>query len=534
MKIDRGVQAFPTTFGAAVSKPGTARLVFDGSDLLLSENGGAYAPISSGGGLVVAGVLAPVADAAAATATDVSVLNNGSTIFVETFSAFFEVQDSTLTVDGVTVLATNSPTRRWLRRYAPSERWLKQPTWWIDPVAGDDENDGSTLGTALLTLDELARRWADGELPQTTTVNIAPGTVTSPNFEVTFRVKFTDFVRLWFVGQRTVLFSGTIDSYAAYTNTTPGAITDAAVGSFAPYVKTALVVGTSGPINNSAAWILDDPAATVAEVTKFVDINGNISEPTAIGGDTYQIVALPFIEPTLIFDGSNTGPQSTAVALRDLELDGLRYGAVAGAAASDLTDQPTLWLYWCLHTWRLQLSTSSVRIQGNLFDYDVWIRGAYCELWCCGMDGWTYWNDGAARTMIRRDSTFRNSDVIVAGGSFHFADGWLFIYDWPAQPIVIHSEGQLVFNPSPPAPRLLGSATTGGSVVNMGAGSRMYFPSGSSLSVVAVATGSGTDIYTNGGTRSYASIPAGGYEKANEDLYIAPSAFYALALWPLP
>jgi hypothetical protein len=73
---------------------------------------------------------------------------------------------------------------------------LSQPAWFIDPINGNDNNDGATVGTALQTLTQLATRWGKGNtlLPNngsllaqpTVTVTLLNNNVPSdiPNFDV--------------------------------------------------------------------------------------------------------------------------------------------------------------------------------------------------------------------------------------------------------------------------------------------------------------------------------------------------------------
>jgi hypothetical protein len=79
---------------------------------------------------------------------------------------------------------------------SPNVPALDQPVWFIDPVNGNNNNDGSTAGTALKTLTELSRRWGKGNTlspqngsvlsPPTVTVNILNSTDPTdiPNFDV--------------------------------------------------------------------------------------------------------------------------------------------------------------------------------------------------------------------------------------------------------------------------------------------------------------------------------------------------------------
>lgn len=91
---------------------------------------------------------------------DSSGLGAGASAFVTSLSCPFNLQQSSLPlVDLMVVAAWNKPGYQWVRALQPNPRWAAQTTWVLDPIAGNDENVGSTNATALKTLTELARRW---------------------------------------------------------------------------------------------------------------------------------------------------------------------------------------------------------------------------------------------------------------------------------------------------------------------------------------------------------------------------------------
>ncbi len=67
-----------------------------------------------------------------------------------------DTSDTTDSPEGTTKKATVDQFATYLR--AP----VTQAAWYVDPVSGLDTNDGTTSGTALLTLAELNRRWGQG------------------------------------------------------------------------------------------------------------------------------------------------------------------------------------------------------------------------------------------------------------------------------------------------------------------------------------------------------------------------------------
>jgi hypothetical protein len=105
------------------------------------------------------GTVPIVANIAALSALSIVGLSTGSLAVVQTLSALWYLDTaSTATTDGITVVAT-SGAGRWFR--GPSmetEVAQAQTAWFIDPVAGNDENTGLTSPTALKTKAERYRR----------------------------------------------------------------------------------------------------------------------------------------------------------------------------------------------------------------------------------------------------------------------------------------------------------------------------------------------------------------------------------------
>ena len=77
----------------------------------------------------------------------------------------------TTTPDGITVVAAT--TGNWQRLGVPSDYWRRQTAWHIDPVAGDDENDGGSASAALKTWSEFRRRHGGDLGTDAVTVDIA-------------------------------------------------------------------------------------------------------------------------------------------------------------------------------------------------------------------------------------------------------------------------------------------------------------------------------------------------------------------------
>lgn len=101
-----------------------------------------------------------VATAALLSAVSDSGLPEGEPAFVQSFLDSFVLSKTSVdTVDSLSVVATQSGIGRWLRRNVAHPTWIRQATWFIDPVSGNDENTGIDLAHALRTDAERQRRW---------------------------------------------------------------------------------------------------------------------------------------------------------------------------------------------------------------------------------------------------------------------------------------------------------------------------------------------------------------------------------------
>lgn len=99
-----------------------------------------------------------VANAAALTALDATTFLDGAHVWVETVRDFFVLRTSAAALVAAKVVASSAAGRRWFRVNIPDPSWALQATWEINTATGNDEADGSTVGTAIKTWDELVRR----------------------------------------------------------------------------------------------------------------------------------------------------------------------------------------------------------------------------------------------------------------------------------------------------------------------------------------------------------------------------------------
>jgi len=112
-------------------------------------------------------------------AYDTSGLENSVTFWVRSVRDEWILEKDTTQPffpDNITI-CNATPTGKWRRRLLPNPYWTYQFSsprdWYIDIVNGDDENDGTTFGTALETWAEFRRRAQQSFLPiQSATVYI--------------------------------------------------------------------------------------------------------------------------------------------------------------------------------------------------------------------------------------------------------------------------------------------------------------------------------------------------------------------------
>ena len=183
-------------------------------------------------------------------------------------------------------------------RLITSSSWSTQGTWFIDPIAGNDENQGNTAPTALKTLAELRARLYSGSravISIPTTVTIV-GTTFSEDF--IFYADISSTGRLVFQGTRTIISSRVWTAFTARSKATnvPNQGTDAG-GVQAANIGNMIVDTQAGVNFGASGWILKDQGASVARLTSFMKFDPAVntllaSEVTPGATDSYQIVSL--------------------------------------------------------------------------------------------------------------------------------------------------------------------------------------------------------------------------------------------------
>lgn len=170
--------------------------------------------------------------------------------------------------------------------------YLTQTAWFVNSATGSDTNSGTTAGTALKTLAELARRWSGHVYsPAVSAITITlSGTFPTEYLILEASVPGTTTINI--VGDATMQSSGSVTAYTAFSPSTGvrAALTDGAQD-FTTHVRQRIRM-TSGAANNGITWIGSlGGGVTIANVGQFYTRSLTAS-PTLVNpgiGDTYVI-----------------------------------------------------------------------------------------------------------------------------------------------------------------------------------------------------------------------------------------------------
>lgn len=140
---------------------------------------------------------------------------------------FFLTVDADRTAIPDEVLATSDPTKWWVRMFVPDPYWGVQPAWIVDPINGDDENEGDVagVGNAIKTRTEYARRTDGQPLRGNVTINITSDLLSTdtrlphrPQSALTFGGASGYIIR--YQGTKIALFTGTLGGVVARAGAT--------------------------------------------------------------------------------------------------------------------------------------------------------------------------------------------------------------------------------------------------------------------------------------------------------------------------
>lgn len=221
-------------------------------------------------------------------------LATGVRRFVRSYRAWFTLDKETSRTAETNVTIVALGTGFWVRDPAPDPSWAIQPTWFIDPISGDDQRVGDTGVTALKTRSEFARRTANVRMTVDMTVTIMSslnvGDTLMPSLSADeFSGLTVPGANLFYVGVPTVLFSGIITAYTARNGATS---------------QTTLMTIASLPVSWTASGLLN-------KVIEWTDGVGNFIRSTVVadlGAKTARLSApinqnfieTPFVNSTVV------------------------------------------------------------------------------------------------------------------------------------------------------------------------------------------------------------------------------------------
>lgn len=169
-----------------------------------------------------------------------------------------------------------------------AQNFLIQADWFVNSATGDDTNDGATALTPLLTLRELARRWAGRTFSNLATVTINLAGTFPTQYLVLSDVTFVDPATVITVqGTMTQTDSGSLTAaFTAWNGAVRGALTDAAQDFTASVLRRIRM--TSGAANGAVSNVASLGAGvTIANVGQFTTSTPSTVNPA--NGDTYVI-----------------------------------------------------------------------------------------------------------------------------------------------------------------------------------------------------------------------------------------------------
>lgn len=252
---------------------------------------GYWHKVSSSGGGGGSGVAA-FTNLAALSASSVTIDNNGEFAYVLSVKDLWIYNSSSaLTTDGITVIAANGP-GRWERSNLGSVDWRSQATWYVDAVAGNDERNGLTSGTALKTFAELTRRWGPNPvILQLTDIFILN------DLPFTDPISFSNIYAPNMInvhGTTTPVITGTLTSYTPQNdgvNLAQIGDTSLTVSGFGPYIGDRIRF-TSGAANNLVSWLQRDDGSKKASM---LFPSYGFTSADAAPGDSYVIESLTLV-----------------------------------------------------------------------------------------------------------------------------------------------------------------------------------------------------------------------------------------------
>lgn len=264
-------------------------------------------------------------------------MKEGTWVYVRSVRAWWELSFTLgATTDAITVVTAQSGgTARWVRQDANDLYWSYTTTWYVDPVAGNDENTGAASNLALKTVAEFCRRLRFGVPNTSYTINVladVPNTdICNPQVRMLTTSGQTGAAfgaTLTFKGQRTVVRAGTTAAGTTQTDPTAAAATAQAeiVDAAAAWGADAGRLVVLSDANSRQAWVLSGKTNVVGaagRVTDWISAAGSYITGNPGAGIAYSVVTLTKFRAQVQQSPSTTTAPATGFALifQDVELD---------------------------------------------------------------------------------------------------------------------------------------------------------------------------------------------------------------------
>lgn len=384
-----------------------------------------------------------------------SVANGGSNQLIDVPSAFLQtlVEGSTVWVQSVrdsyvwfptdtdtadqllivkpTVIGAGAG--RFVRKLEPSPRWMTQATWFIDPVAGNDENLGATAGAgnALKTDAERQRRWGTRTtLAQAATVAYASNLPSSDvvNYDVilapggTLAIHGT--VGTSKTGTLNVVTSMNRGTQTPWSMTSTPAFDGTEVGSLIEITSVGARQGHNfWAVKNNGGGSIRMSQPGLGDVSSFAP-SFNVSTP--VNGDAYAVRTLTSITVGLWrFQSSSVLSSDSAVVRVDgISASGSAYPMIRlqetwlAATRSILTGIPFI-VDGAIATYLLGCAVAgSSAVMGDLIvQAGAFLSGAFVSVHSGGLGG-----------RVDLDTILQNASLLLQPGAFMFV-GTMALFD---------------------------------------------------------------------------------------------------------
>ncbi len=341
-----------------------------------------------------------IADIAAFATVDDTRIPDGSQKLVRTLWDTFTLDKTSVeVVDGITVVATMSGTGRWLRDLQPNTIWGNQATWYVDAVAGSDEANGATAGTALATFAEARRRIEPVGVRVAMTINILTDLPAGDPVGMS-----CDGAQLTIEGTPTTVFTGTVNTYTRNVATNVVGTLNNAAWTVADHVGRHLRF-TSGAAAGMGAYVLEDLGGGDARLNTIVEeiypappfVFPTTASPG--GGDSFVVETLPVVT----FEALTYGGQ-------------LRIGKLESANAIDSVDS-SVTLLVVKASWVISSTNANL---GNCYGY-IQQQSGFMYLFGGALSGLATFST----TWVQTEPTL-DADVAIASGTI-LQDASIFV-----------------------------------------------------------------------------------------------------------